>query len=152
MKKVTLITERINSKRYFEISSELKLAVESESEGEAGYLADSLLGSIKEQTEFIVNNIQEIQKEEYEKLFESIESPSWIEKDGYLQRTYEFNSFMESIKFVNKIARMAEENKHHPKIAINFNQVKLLYKTNKENKITELDHQMAKKADDIFNI
>ena len=152
MRRFSKLYEFQNSKKYFEVSSELKLALEADSEGEAGYEADSILGSIKEQTDFVINNISEIKKEEYEKLFESIESPSWIEKDGYLQRTFEFDSFIDSIEFVNKVAKISEENDHHPKIAINFNQVKLLFKTNKENKITDIDHKMAKKVDDVFNI
>lgn len=150
MRKFTNILEQVESKRYFEVSAKLKLAIESDSEGEAGYHADSILGGIDEQTDFFIENIKEIQKEEYDKLFESIESLSWVEKDGYLQRTFEFGSFMESIDFVNKIAKLSEENDHHPKIAINFNQVKLMLKTNKEDSITDIDHKMAKKSDDIF--
>jgi len=152
MKRFTKIYEKQSSQRFYEISSELNLAVKADSEGEAGYQADSILGGIKEQINFVIKDIKEIQKEEYDKLFESIESPSWIEKEGYLQRTFEFDSFMQSIEFVNKIAKLSEENDHHPKIAINFNQVKLLFKTNKENAITEIDHQMAKKSDDLYNI
>jgi 4a-hydroxytetrahydrobiopterin dehydratase len=152
MKRFSKIIEQSTFKKYYQISSELNLVIESESEGEAGYHADSILGGIKEQIDFTIKNITEIKKEEYDKLFESIESPSWIENNGYLERTFEFDSFMDSIDFVNKIAKLSEDNEHHPKIAINFNQVKLLYKTNKEDAITDIDHQMAKKSDDIYNI
>jgi 4a-hydroxytetrahydrobiopterin dehydratase len=152
MRTFSKIVEQQSTKRYYKISADITLAIKSDSEGEAGYHADSILGGVKEQIDFTINNIEEIHIDQYNSLFESVESPSWIEKDGYLERTFEFGSFMESIDFVNKIAKLSEDNSHHPKIAINFNQVKLLFKTNKEDSITDIDRKMAKKVDDIFNI
>ena len=71
MKKFSQILENINNQQYFEISAEIKLAVNASSEGEAGYLADSILGGIEEQIDFSVQNIGEISKDEFHKYFEN---------------------------------------------------------------------------------
>ena len=52
MKKFSKITENKDNQKYFQITAEVTLIVKSETEGEAGYLADSILGSIKEQSDF----------------------------------------------------------------------------------------------------
>jgi hypothetical protein len=59
MKKFTKILENQNNERFYEISVELKLLVKAENEGEAGYLSDSILGSIEEQSEYTILNIEE---------------------------------------------------------------------------------------------
>jgi hypothetical protein len=59
MKKFTKILENQNNERFYEISVELKLLVKAENEGEAGYLSDSILGSIKEQSDYTILNIEE---------------------------------------------------------------------------------------------
>jgi hypothetical protein len=74
MKKFTRLVEQVESKRFFRINSELDLIVVASSEGEAGYLADSELGSIENHSEFRIVNIEEITEEEYKslKIMESI--------------------------------------------------------------------------------
>lgn len=66
MKRFTKILENIESQKYYEISADIKFSVKAENEGEAGYLADSILGSIKEQTDFRIQDIKEISKEEFQ--------------------------------------------------------------------------------------
>jgi 4a-hydroxytetrahydrobiopterin dehydratase len=41
---------------------------------------------------------------------------------------------------------------HHPEITNVYNKVTLKLKTHDKDSITELDHQMRKKIDDLFNI
>jgi len=59
MKKFTKILENQNSEKLYEISVELKLLVKAENEGEAGYLAESILGGIQEQSDYTILNIDE---------------------------------------------------------------------------------------------
>lgn len=149
MKKFTKILENIESEKFFEIDATIKLKVISDSEGEAGYMGDSILGSIQEQAGFKINNISEVSKDEYQKTFESIESPQWAEIGGYLQRHFEFDDFKQALNFINKIGELAEIEKHHPEIINVYNKVILKLKTHEGNKITEKDHQLAKKIDDL---
>lgn len=75
MKKFTKLLENSYIK-YYEVSAEIKLVFSAQSYGEAGYLADSELGSIESQTDFRISDISEITKEEYQKvkITESVDS------------------------------------------------------------------------------
>jgi hypothetical protein len=59
MKKFTKVLENQDNERFYEISVELKLLIKAENEGEAGYLSDSILGSIEEQSDYTILNIEE---------------------------------------------------------------------------------------------
>jgi len=58
MKKFTKVLESTVSKRY-KIECSISLIIEASSEGEAGYLADSILGGIEEHESFVIDNIEE---------------------------------------------------------------------------------------------
>jgi len=66
-------------------------------------------------------------------------------------KEFSFESFGESIKFVNFVAEIAEENQHHPSIIINYKEVKLMLTTHSESGLTEKDFMMAKLIDGIKN-
>ena len=131
-----------NSKMEFQIGTNLRLRVVSENEGEAGYLADSILSSIKEMEDYEILNISKI-----DPLMES--SSEWTEIGGYLQKSFEFNSFTEAVQFVNKISELSEKENHHPIIQIDLNQVILKLRTHDESKVTEKDRQFSQKIDNI---
>ena len=68
MKRFTKLVESIESEKYFKVQSEIELVFKAENEGEAGYLADSELGSLESQSDFRISDISEITKDEYNKL------------------------------------------------------------------------------------
>jgi hypothetical protein len=68
MRKFTILAESLESNRHFKVSSEVDLIIRAENEGEAGYLADSELGSIESQSDFRIVNIEQITEEEYKEL------------------------------------------------------------------------------------
>lgn len=75
---------------------------------------------------------------------------SWLEKDNFLTKKFEFNNFLESIDFVNKVAQVSEELNHHPIIIINYNSVEIKTTTHdKGNIITEKDTQLSERIDKI---
>ena len=139
MRKFTKILENITQQKYFEITAEVKLVVKAENEGESGYLADSILGGIEEQTDFIVQNISEISEDEFKKQFESVNTESWKEIDNSLQKTYQFSDFKEALNFINKVGDISESMNHHPEITNIYNKVTLKLKTHDKNQITDLD-------------
>jgi hypothetical protein len=59
MKKFTKVLESQTNQKLYEISVELKLLVKAENEGEAGYIGDSILGGISEQSDYTILNIEE---------------------------------------------------------------------------------------------
>ena len=153
MKKFTSLLLENETKKYFEILAKINLIVEACSEGEAGYLADSILGGIEEQSDFIVQNISEISEEEYKKQFESVSnSEDWKQVSGKLEKTFKFKDFKEALDFINKVGQISENMEHHPEIINVYDKVTLKLQTHDKGGITELDHKLAKKVDDIFNI
>ena len=59
MKKFTKIVETLTQQKYFEVTSEVKLIVKSENEGEAGYLADSILASVENNYNYTIQLIED---------------------------------------------------------------------------------------------
>ncbi len=54
-----------------------------------------------------------------------IKSDNWMYKKKSIIRNFKFNSYMDGIKFVNKIAELAENKNHHPDIQIGWCNVEL---------------------------
>ena len=71
----------------------------------------------------------------------------WALKEGEIKKTFEFGNFLESIEFVNKIAPIAEKQKHHPDIEINYNKVTVSLSTHDEGGVTDKDITLAKTID-----
>ena len=70
MKKFSKLLESIQLKNY-KIETNLELIVEAENEGEAGYIADFILGGLKEQFSYNLINIEETQESIKENVKES---------------------------------------------------------------------------------
>lgn len=72
----------------------------------------------------------------------------WIIKDNYLQKNFNFSSFLKAIEFINKIAFLAEEINHHPDILLHsYNQVLIKTMTHDVGEITDKDYTLCKKID-----
>ncbi len=75
--------------------------------------------------------------------------PNWIEVDGALERTFELPSFPEAIAFVNRVAELAEQENHHPDIAVSYRKVTLRWTTHSAGGITDRDHALAAQSDGL---
>jgi 4a-hydroxytetrahydrobiopterin dehydratase len=73
----------------------------------------------------------------------------WQEVDGALEREFRFADFAEALAFVNRVGGAAEAANHHPDIEIHWNRVKLRWWTHVANAITERDHEMARRSDEL---
>ena len=71
MKKFTKVLEEVENERFYKVTAQVELVVPSENEGEAGYLADSILASIEYGSEYIIDNIEQTEKLEESVIFES---------------------------------------------------------------------------------
>lgn len=56
---------------------------------------------------------------------EFIKSDDWQYRDKTINKNFRFNSYMDGIKFVNKIAELAENKNHHPDIQIGWCNVEI---------------------------
>jgi len=68
-----------------------------------------------------------------------------------LFRTFQFEGFLNSITFVNRIAGKAQKCDHHPDICIRFNNVTLTLTTHEEGGITEKDFTLARQCDEVLS-
>lgn len=75
--------------------------------------------------------------------------PDWKKKGAAITRTYQFKDFPAAIKFVNKVAKVAEKAWHHPDIDIRWNKVTLTLSTHDAGGLTGKDFSLAKKFDGI---
>jgi 4a-hydroxytetrahydrobiopterin dehydratase len=67
----------------------------------------------------------------------------WAEVDGALERTFELETFVEALAFVNRVGELAETENHHPDIAIHYKQVTLRWWTHTADGITDRDRELA---------
>jgi 4a-hydroxytetrahydrobiopterin dehydratase len=76
-------------------------------------------------------------------------NPAWVELNGQIQRTYEFDDFVGAMKFVNQVADYAEREQHHPDILIRYNKVTLTVSTHDASGITQKDFDLAEATDKL---
>ena len=74
--------------------------------------------------------------------------PNWSKRAKTILRTFTFEGFLNSIAFVNRIARRAQRLHHHPDIDIRFNQVTLTLTTHDAGGLTEKDVSLARQSDE----
>ena len=58
---------------------------------------------------------------------------------------------MQSIDFVNRVARKAQKADHHPDIDIRFDKVTLSLTTHDEGGITKKDFSLARQCDEVLS-
>ena len=73
----------------------------------------------------------------------------WKVKGNKLQKIYKFRKYMDGIKFVNKLAELAEKEEHHPDITIIWTTVTVELTTHDAGGLTLYDIKMAKKINEV---
>jgi 4a-hydroxytetrahydrobiopterin dehydratase len=73
--------------------------------------------------------------------------PHWTRARVTITRTYVFKDFPAAIRFVRKVARLAERAWHHPDIDIRWNKVILTLTTHEVGGLTARDFQLARQFD-----
>lgn len=73
--------------------------------------------------------------------------PEWTRRGAKITRTFVFKDFPAAIRFVNRVARLAERAWHHPDIDIRWNKVTLALTTHDEGGLTEKDMALARRFD-----
>jgi 4a-hydroxytetrahydrobiopterin dehydratase len=72
----------------------------------------------------------------------------WRQEGEALVRDLKFKDFAEAMAYVNRVADLAEEVNHHPDILVHgWNHVRLTLTTHSAGKLTENDHEMARRID-----
>ncbi len=82
------------------------------------------------------------------------ETPDWkLEEEGVLKisRNFLFADFKQAIVFVNGVAKIAENEGHHPDIYVWYNRVKCIIYTHAIKGLCENDFIVATKIDAFFD-
>lgn len=75
------------------------------------------------------------------------ETPDWQLESNKITREFTFKDFKSAMAFVNNVAKIAEDQGHHPDIQIHWNKVALSLYTHKINGLHENDFILAAKID-----
>ncbi len=71
----------------------------------------------------------------------------WSLKGKWITKEYRFRNFVRALRFVNKVADLAEAEGHHPDIYIHYNRVRLNIWTHAIDGLSENDFILADKID-----
>ena len=94
--------------------------------------------------------IPPLNEEEINNFKKLINSDWLVEENKKIIREFNFSSYMKGIDFTNKVAKLAEEEGHHPYVHINFKTVKVILFTHKIDGLHENDFLMASKIDKMY--
>jgi 4a-hydroxytetrahydrobiopterin dehydratase len=74
----------------------------------------------------------------------------WSQRPHALERDFELKDFPEAMAFVNRVAGVAEELNHHPDILVHgWNKVRLTLSTHSAGGLTDADHALARRIDEV---
>jgi len=76
--------------------------------------------------------------------------PGWKRDGDYITKDFKFRRFMDGIKFVEAVAKVADEQEHHPDIHVVWTTVTLKVTTHDEGGLTKWDVSLAKEIGKRF--
>jgi len=74
---------------------------------------------------------------------------NWTLKGNVITRFFRFRDFAASMRFVNRVGRLAEAANHHPDILITYDKVRLGLTTHDEGGLTEKDFRLARRINKL---
>ncbi len=75
----------------------------------------------------------------------------WTEQENKLYKKFEFKNFSEAFAFMTRVAIEAERMDHHPYWSNVWNKVEIWLNTHDAgDKVTDKDHKLAKRIDDLL--
>ena len=73
----------------------------------------------------------------------------WIYKNNKIKKELKFDSYMQSIDFINVISKKAEQINHHPDLIVGYCQITIVFTSHDLGGVTEDCLNMAKYIDSI---
>ncbi|HEY2163680.1 MAG TPA: 4a-hydroxytetrahydrobiopterin dehydratase [Gemmatimonadaceae bacterium] len=73
--------------------------------------------------------------------------PGWARRGDVLTKTFSFDRFADGIRFVDRLARAADDMNHHPDIDVRYTKVTIMLSTHDAGGITESDLRLAEKIE-----
>ena len=69
--------------------------------------------------------------------------------DGALQREFRFDTYLDGIGFVDRLAAIADAADHHPDITIGYKRVTVRWSTHSAGGITDRDRELAERTNEL---
>lgn len=89
-------------------------------------------------------------QEEAQKLLKEVDTEWMLIDDAHiLAKSFKFKDFVQTMKFVTEVARIAEEEGHHPDMTISYNHLGIELTTHAMDGLSENDFILASKIDQI---
>ena len=95
-------------------------------------------------------DLSEIHK--YQKKIDGWDVKKNEKKIYFIEKNFKFKNFINSQKFINKIAEISEKENHHPDITFGWGYAKIVITTHAIEGLSENDFILAAKIDQIFNV
>jgi 4a-hydroxytetrahydrobiopterin dehydratase len=86
-----------------------------------------------------------LDKSDINRLLEELQNNWKVNQEGHLFKSYIFKDFKESMDFANKVAALADEERHHPNLEISWGSCNIEIWTHKINGLSESDFILAAK-------
>lgn len=74
----------------------------------------------------------------------------WQHEGNAIAKLYRFKRFMDGIRFIDRIAEIAEAADHHPDISVNYTRIKFICTTHVAHAVTEKDFNLAEQIEREF--
>ena len=74
----------------------------------------------------------------------------WEYVDGSIKKTFSFDTYMDSITFINLLAKEAEIANHHPDMVIGWCKINITFTSHDQGGVTTACINMAKQADSLI--
>ena len=87
-------------------------------------------------------------KTEIEKQLKTIKN--WHFQNNTIKKEFNFDTYMNSIAFINQLAERSEKNNHHPDMYVGWCKVNIAFTSHDLGGVTKACITMAKAADEIF--
>jgi len=79
------------------------------------------------------------------------EVAGWTHRENRIRKELKFADFVSAMKFLNRVAEVAEREGHHPDFCVQYNQVELTLWTHAIGGLSENDFILAAKIDALLN-
>ena len=89
-----------------------------------------------------------LNKEQIEKNLQGLDN--WFISEKVIKKKLKFNSYMDSIKFINEVATKAEELNHHPDMIVGWCEIEISFMSHDKGGITFDCIDMAKFVESIL--
>ena len=95
-------------------------------------------------------NVPPLAREKAEELLRELDREWMLIDDAHMiARSFHFKNFEQTMKFVNEVARIAEDEGHHPDMSVTYDGVGIELSTHAIGGLSENDFILASKIDQI---